>query len=246
MTMSGLFPFGGKGGTGMSVQPVESERPESITALRIREFAVSPTRFCCAVIIGFLVYAAIDNACTQPRAKARIASGFGFWNDVAGFDISQTLIDYRVAASTYGRAFWVGLLNTLLVAVAGIILATIIGFTIGIAAAVEELAGCEAGRWSMSSCSATSRCCCSCCSGTTRCSKALPELRNSYQLWGRRLSQQSRPLFCRSRSRLRLRLCGDRAVPRHCRRDRVSYISRGADRSRQARSRRFCWSAHWP
>ena len=35
--------------------------------------------------------------------------------------------------STYGRAFWVGLLNTLLIAVLGIVLATILGFLIGIA-----------------------------------------------------------------------------------------------------------------
>src|SRR6185312_6626460 len=47
-------------------------------------------------------------------------------------DISQTLIDYATT-STYGRAFWVGLLNTLLVAGLGIVLATILGFAIGIA-----------------------------------------------------------------------------------------------------------------
>src|ERR1700712_839864 len=56
----------------------------------------------------------------------------GFWNAVSGFDISQTMIPYS-NQSTYGQAFWVGLLNTLLVAVLGIILATIIGFVVGIA-----------------------------------------------------------------------------------------------------------------
>ena len=65
--------------------------------------------------------------------RAHIASGFGFWYDTAGFDISQTLISYSSQASTYGRAFWVGLLNTLLVAGLGIVFATILGFTIGIA-----------------------------------------------------------------------------------------------------------------
>jgi general L-amino acid transport system permease protein len=64
---------------------------------------------------------------------AHVTSGFGFWNQPAGFDISQTLIEYSSSASTYGRAFWVGLLNTLLVAAIGIVLATIVGFTIGIA-----------------------------------------------------------------------------------------------------------------
>ena len=49
-----------------------------------------------------------------------------------GFDVSQSLIDYS-STSTYGRAFWVGLLNTLLVAVLGIVAATVLGFVIGIA-----------------------------------------------------------------------------------------------------------------
>ena len=66
-------------------------------------------------------------------ARANIASGFGFWNNTAGFDISQTLIDYSSSTSTFGRAFWVGLLNTLLVAGIGIVLATILGFIIGLA-----------------------------------------------------------------------------------------------------------------
>jgi general L-amino acid transport system permease protein len=84
----------------------------------------------CAVI-AFLAWAAISNA-IENLARAKIASGFGFWDNTAGFDISQTLIDYSTT-STYGRAFWVGLLNTLLVAGLGIVLATILGFAIGIA-----------------------------------------------------------------------------------------------------------------
>ncbi|MGB6350013.1 MAG: amino acid ABC transporter permease [Pseudolabrys sp.] len=84
----------------------------------------------CAVV-GFLVYGAARNAIDN-LARANIASGFGFWNNTAGFDISQTLIDYSARGSTYGRAFWVGLLNTLLVAGVGIVIATILGFVIGI------------------------------------------------------------------------------------------------------------------
>jgi general L-amino acid transport system permease protein len=83
-------------------------------------------------IVGFLVYAATHNAIENLR-RAHIASGFGFWNNTAGFDISQTLIAFDSASSTYGRAFWVGLLNTLLVAGLGIVFATILGFIIGIA-----------------------------------------------------------------------------------------------------------------
>ena len=84
----------------------------------------------CAVV-AFLVWGAISNAVDNLR-RANIASGFGFWDNTAGFDISQTLIDYSTT-STYGRAFWVGLLNTLLVAGLGIVFATILGFAIGVA-----------------------------------------------------------------------------------------------------------------
>ena len=85
----------------------------------------------CAVIV-FLAYSAVRNAADN-LARAKIASGFGFWNQTAGFDISQTLIEYTAQAGTYGRAFWVGLLNTLLVAAIGIVLATVVGFLVGIA-----------------------------------------------------------------------------------------------------------------
>lgn len=63
--------------------------------------------------------------------RANIASGFGFLNSRAGFDVSQSLIEFS-ADSNFGRALLVGLLNTILVAVIGIFTATIIGFIIGI------------------------------------------------------------------------------------------------------------------
>jgi general L-amino acid transport system permease protein len=85
----------------------------------------------CAAIV-LVAYGAIRNA-AENLARANIASGFGFLDVTAGFDIGQTLIDYSSQGSTYGRAFWVGLLNTLLVAGIGIALATVIGFTVGIA-----------------------------------------------------------------------------------------------------------------
>jgi general L-amino acid transport system permease protein len=85
----------------------------------------------CAIVI-FLAWSAVRNAASN-LARANIASGFGFWEQTAGFDISQTLIEYSAQGSTYGRAFWVGLLNTLVVAAIGIVLATIVGFLVGIA-----------------------------------------------------------------------------------------------------------------
>ncbi len=84
------------------------------------------------VVIAGLGYGAVFNA-AQNLARAHIASGFGFWNNTAGFDISQTLIYYSSSTSSFGRAFWVGLLNTLLVAAISIVLATVLGFAIGMA-----------------------------------------------------------------------------------------------------------------
>jgi general L-amino acid transport system permease protein len=84
------------------------------------------------VCIGGLGYWATYNAALN-LSRANIASGFGFWNNTAGFDISQTLIAYSASTSSFGRAFWVGLLNTLLVGAVGIVLATVLGFVIGIA-----------------------------------------------------------------------------------------------------------------
>jgi general L-amino acid transport system permease protein len=81
-----------------------------------------------AGVIAALIWLAFNTL-----GHSKFVSGFGFWSDPAGFDISQTLIDYSSSSSTYGRAFWVGLLNTLLVAAIGIVLATIVGFIIGIA-----------------------------------------------------------------------------------------------------------------
>lgn len=83
-----------------------------------------------ALGIFWLGYEIVTNAITNLQ-KQNIASGFDFLGRTAGFDISQSLIDYS-NTMTYARAFMVGLLNTLLVAVLGIIGATIIGFLVGI------------------------------------------------------------------------------------------------------------------
>jgi general L-amino acid transport system permease protein len=84
-----------------------------------------------ALLLAIAGAAAFNAA--QNLSHAHIASGFGFWSNTAGFDISQTLIYYSPSTSTFGRAFWVGLLNTLLVASLAIVLATVLGFIIGLA-----------------------------------------------------------------------------------------------------------------
>ncbi|MGO2509121.1 MAG: amino acid ABC transporter permease [Vibrio hibernica] len=82
-------------------------------------------------VVGYFLYIIINNAVTNLNDRG-IATGFGFLNREAGFSIGLTLIDYN-ATDTFGRTFFVGLLNTALVSVLGIILATIIGFIVGIA-----------------------------------------------------------------------------------------------------------------
>ncbi len=84
-----------------------------------------------ALAILWLGWQAIGNVAENMRAR-NIPSNFDFLSATAGFDLNQSLIAYS-ATSTYGRAFLVGLLNTLAVAAIGIFFATIIGFAVGVA-----------------------------------------------------------------------------------------------------------------
>lgn len=84
-----------------------------------------------AVIAGFLYYVA-NNALTALEEQKGVAISYEFLGQVSGFDIGESLIEYS-RDSTYARAFLVGLLNTLQVAVLGVFFATILGFVVGIA-----------------------------------------------------------------------------------------------------------------
>jgi general L-amino acid transport system permease protein len=64
--------------------------------------------------------------------KRDIQTGFQYLERESGFAIGEHLIEYS-PASTYARAYVVGILNTLLVAALGIFMATLLGVTIGIA-----------------------------------------------------------------------------------------------------------------
>jgi len=75
-------------------------------------------------------YEIVANARANLQAQ-RITSGFGFLNNTAGFDVSQSLIPYS-GSDTYTRVFLVGLLNTLLVSIIGIFFATVIGFLVAL------------------------------------------------------------------------------------------------------------------
>ncbi len=80
-----------------------------------------------AVVAGIL-YANV----TSGMRRLGIVGGFDFMNQTAGFDIGVRPIPYR-PSDTYWRAFQVGVVNTLLVSILGIVLATLLGLLIGIA-----------------------------------------------------------------------------------------------------------------
>jgi len=82
-----------------------------------------------ALIISFFAYI-INNAVTNLAAIGKDIN-FGFLWQNASYDINQTLIEYS-STSSHFEAMIVGIINTLLVAVAGIFLATILGFLLGI------------------------------------------------------------------------------------------------------------------
>jgi general L-amino acid transport system permease protein len=64
-------------------------------------------------------------------AARQIKSGFGFLFDPAGFNIGELLFDYT-SRDSYLRAFAVGMANTLRVAIAGVVFASVLGVTIGL------------------------------------------------------------------------------------------------------------------
>ena len=84
-----------------------------------------------AAAVAFIGYYLISNV-QDNMAKQSIASGFGFIEKEAAFEIGESLIEYS-AADSYGRALIVGVLNTLKVSFVGIILTTILGTIIGVA-----------------------------------------------------------------------------------------------------------------
>lgn len=116
---------------------IEARQPPPHYALRLRRalggqagwygFLLQVLFVVAAVWIGYEVVA---NARANLDAQ-HITPGFKFLNNTAGFDISQTLVPYS-GSDSYGRVLLVGLLNTLLVSVIGIVFATIIGFIVAL------------------------------------------------------------------------------------------------------------------
>lgn len=83
-----------------------------------------------AALIGLALWFLAHNTVENMRVRG-IQSGFGFLLQPAGFDIGESLIPYDALGQTW-KAFLVGVLNTLRVAVVGIVLATLLGALLGI------------------------------------------------------------------------------------------------------------------
>jgi len=83
-----------------------------------------------AIILGFLYWATINFLETTNQRGMSLT--FDFLKEPAGFPISESYIPYEPTMS-FGRAFLVGLINTLLVSVLGIIFSTILGLIVGLA-----------------------------------------------------------------------------------------------------------------
>ena len=82
------------------------------------------------IIVGLLVLAVLNFL--QAAEARNMNLTFGFLKEAAGFPISNPPIEYE-PSMTFGRAFFVGLVNTLLVSVTGIIAATILGTLVALA-----------------------------------------------------------------------------------------------------------------
>ncbi len=83
------------------------------------------------LMVGLLAYYLMHNIITNIEKQA-IATGFDFLEKQASFEIGEKLIQYT-AADTYGRALFVGVLNTLKVSFIGIIITVILGTIVGVA-----------------------------------------------------------------------------------------------------------------
>lgn len=80
------------------------------------------------ILLGLFLYRNI----IENLQRQNIATGFSFLREVSQFEIGEKLVSYS-SRDTYGRALLVGFLNTLSVSAAGIVLATVLGFSVGIA-----------------------------------------------------------------------------------------------------------------
>ena len=94
----------------------------------------------------FSVFAYFSYNAQVNMGNRGISFGYGFLSQESSFDITFSMIDYDGSYS-YGRAFLVGLLNTLLVSVIGIVFCTILGVAVGIGRLSQNYLIAKAAEW---------------------------------------------------------------------------------------------------
>jgi general L-amino acid transport system permease protein len=96
--------------------------------VRVLRIAVQVVVVLIVLVVGLYLWSNLAAA----MSRSRLTFGLGFLNTTAGFEIAESPIAYS-AADTYGRAFAVGLINTVIISLAGITVATILGLIVGVA-----------------------------------------------------------------------------------------------------------------
>ena len=116
----------------MTVHPdVEPGRDFRLSDIWTNERSRSLVIQIVALLVLFLTLAWIVNNTVQNLENLGVETGYGFLEQPASYDINQRLVEYS-SRSTHARAALVGFLNTVLVAVTGIIFATLLGFMVGV------------------------------------------------------------------------------------------------------------------
>jgi general L-amino acid transport system permease protein len=108
--------------------PLRPGRPKPWNDPRVRAVVF---QIIAALTVAWVGWTLFQNTISNMESRG-ISTGFGFLNSTAGFGIIMSLIEYD-ETMTYGRTFLVGLANTVLVSGLGILLATIVGFVMGVA-----------------------------------------------------------------------------------------------------------------
>ncbi|MDZ7705824.1 MAG: ABC transporter permease subunit [Trueperaceae bacterium] len=114
----------------MATRNLGPERPESIPFYRNVKIIGTLVQIVFVLLVGFGIYILYDNVTTR-LTTSNLPADFSFLDERAGVPIGETTIPYTTNDS-YWRALLVGILNTLNVAVIGIILTSILGVVIGV------------------------------------------------------------------------------------------------------------------
>ena len=109
---------------------METTVPEKIPFLRDPAKLAILYQILTLASVGLLSWYLVHNTLVNLERQS-ISTGFGFLGREAAFEIGEKLISYT-AADTYGRALTVGVLNTLVVALFGIVLTVVLGTFLGI------------------------------------------------------------------------------------------------------------------